>query len=187
MTRPYASLKSRLAARERLRVEKPGLLETAVALILAPGKRGPEALLIRRAERADDPWSGHAALPGGRREAGDRDRLAVAVRETDEEVGVALGAESLLGALDDLHPNTPSIPPLVISPFVFGLAERPKTRLSDEVAETFWVPLADLPACAGSAEVRVRERQFRVPCFKPGGLVVWGLTYRILSGFLPLL
>jgi 8-oxo-dGTP pyrophosphatase MutT (NUDIX family) len=187
MTRHYESLKSRLASRERRRVEEPCLVETAVALILVPGARGPEALLIRRAERADDPWSGHAALPGGRREPGDRDRLAAAVRETREEVGVALGAESLLGALDDVRPRTPSVPPLVISPFVFGLDARPETRLSDEVAETFWVALEDLPASAGSADVRVRERELRVPCFKPGGLVVWGLTYRILSGFLPLL
>ena len=35
-----------------------------------------ELLLIRRAEHPLDPWSGHIALPGGRRDPGDPDRLA---------------------------------------------------------------------------------------------------------------
>jgi len=59
-----AAAKIRLAARPPAVVERPGLMETAVALILTPGERGLEALFIRRAERADDPWSGHIALPG---------------------------------------------------------------------------------------------------------------------------
>jgi 8-oxo-dGTP pyrophosphatase MutT (NUDIX family) len=183
----YGALKSRLAARVPLRVEKTGVMETAVALILAPGARGPEALLIRRAEREGDPWSGHVALPGGRREAEDADRLATAVRETREEVGVELPASVLLGPLDDLHPSTPRLPALVISPFVFGLDARPRTRLSDEVSGVAWVPLAELRACAGKAEIQLRGAPLQVDCFRTGGLVIWGLTYRILSGFLPLL
>ena len=167
-------------------MEGPGLVETAVALILVPGARGFEALFSRRAERAEDPWSGHMALPGGRREPGDADRLATALRETAEEVGVALGPDALLGVLDDLHPRTPTLPPLVIRPFVFGLPRRPRTRLSDEVAAVHWFALAELPAAAGPATVTVRERTLTVPCFKPGGAVIWGLTYRILSGFLAL-
>lgn len=194
MTRPrpkapgdsFVSLRSRLAARTPARVEREGLMETAVALILTPGEKGLEALFIRRAERADDPWSGHVALPGGRREPGDADRLATAVRETEEEVGVRLAPDSLLGALDDLHPRTATIPPLVIRPFVFGLARRPRTRLSGEVAGVHWFALADLPAAAGSAEVAVRGTTMTVPCFRPAGTVIWGLTYRILSGFLAL-
>lgn len=161
-------------------------METAVALILAPGRRGLEALFIRRATRADDPWSGHIALPGGRREPGDADRCATAVRETAEEVGVALAAGQLLGALDDLHPATPRVPPLVIRPFVFGLERRPETRLSDEVAGIEWLALDELAGCAGKAVVAVGGEQREVECFRPRGLVIWGLTYRILRGFLPL-
>ncbi len=161
-------------------------METAVALILAPGDGGLEALFIRRAVRADDPWSGHIALPGGRREPADGDRYATAVRETAEEVGVALTREALLGPLDDLHPSTPSLPSLVIRPFVFGLPVRPSTRLSDEVAAVEWVSLEDLGRREGRTEIVVRGERREVDCFLPGGLVIWGLTYRILRGFLPL-
>jgi len=45
----------------------------AVALVLLEGPQGLELVLIKRAERGDDPWSGQIALPGGRYEVGDRD------------------------------------------------------------------------------------------------------------------
>jgi 8-oxo-dGTP pyrophosphatase MutT (NUDIX family) len=183
----YGAIKFRLGARSPLRVENAGVMETAVALILAPGDRGLEALFIRRAERAGDPWSGHIALPGGRREAGDADRLATAVRETAEEVGIELPASALLGPLDDLHPSTPRLPALVISPFVYGLEARPRTRLSDEVSGVTWVPLAELRACGGKTEIQLQGAPREVDCFRTGDLVIWGLTYRILRGFLPLL
>jgi 8-oxo-dGTP pyrophosphatase MutT (NUDIX family) len=161
-------------------------METAVALILTPGERGLDALFIRRAERADDPWSGHIALPGGRREPGDAGRLETAVRETREEVGVELPASALLGALDDLHPSTPRLPPLVIRPYVFGFARRPEARVSDEVAGVMWLPLAELKACAGRSVVHIRGAATEVDCFNCGDVVIWGLTYRIVSGFLSL-
>ena len=161
-------------------------METAVALILTPGPLGLEALFIRRAERPDDPWSGHIALPGGRREPGDADRLATAVRETKEEVDVALPASALLGVLDDLAPSTPRLPPLVIRPYVFGLVPRPDARLSEEVAGVMWLPLSKLASCEGKAVVPMRGETREVECYAYGGVVIWGLTYRILSGFLKL-
>jgi len=175
-----------LAKRRPSLVEKPGLMETAVALILTPGDRGLEALFIRRAERADDPWSGHIALPGGRREPEDADRLATAVRETREEVGLELPADALLGSLDDLHPSSPRLPPLVIRPYVFGFESRPEARVSEEVAGVIWLPLAELQACAGRSLVQIRGIPTEVDGFNCGDVVIWGLTYRILSGFLKL-
>ena len=161
-------------------------METSVALILTPGKLGLEALFIRRAERPEDPWSGHIALPGGRRDPGDADRLATAVRETKEEVDVLLPASALLGCLDDLAPMTPRLPPLVIRPYVFGFEHRPEARLSEEVAGVMWLPLAELAACEGKAVVPLRGESREVDCYASGGVVIWGLTYRILKGFLAL-
>ena len=161
-------------------------METSVALILTPGKLGLEALFIRRAERADDPWSGHIALPGGRRETGDADRLATAIRETKEEVDISLPVSALLGALDDLAPSVARVPPLVIRPYVFGFASRPVARLSEEVAGVMWLPLAELASCEGKAVVPLRGDTREVECYAYGGVVIWGLTYRILSGFLKL-
>jgi 8-oxo-dGTP pyrophosphatase MutT (NUDIX family) len=160
-----------------------------VAAILSPGPDGLELLLIRRAERAGDPWSGHMGLPGGRREPGDADLLETALRETREEIGVDLPRPALIGALDDLHPRSPTLPKVVIRPYVFALDRRPDARASAEVAQVCWVRLADLPKSAGRAAVKIMDSYVEVPCFQcaglPDGLVVWGLTFRILSGLLP--
>src|SRR5688572_27389789 len=95
-------LAERLALWRQTVDDDPALIWAAVAIIIAPD---PDAiLLIRRAERAGDPWSGHMALPGGRREPGDLDLLATAIRETSEEVGIRLGSEQLVGTLEDVVP-----------------------------------------------------------------------------------
>jgi 8-oxo-dGTP pyrophosphatase MutT (NUDIX family) len=56
----------------------------------------PEVLFIRRAERKRDPWTGHIALPGGRRDPEDRNDEAAAVREAMEEVGIDLSRNHAL-------------------------------------------------------------------------------------------
>ena len=50
----------------------------------------PEILFIKRANRVGDKWTGHVAFPGGRRDPEDDSDLAAAIRETQEEVGIAL-------------------------------------------------------------------------------------------------
>ena len=67
----------------------PEAREAAVALVLRD-RGGLEVLLIKRAEIDGDPWSGHMALPGGRRDPDDTDLLATAIRETEEETGIVV-------------------------------------------------------------------------------------------------
>lgn len=140
--------------------------------------------------REGDPWSGHIGLPGGRREPGDADLLATAVRETREEIGVNLPPAALLGSLDDVRPSTPTLPALMIRPYVFAVEARPEAGVSSEVAASYWVPVDSLHAARAETTVPIRDKNVVVPCFKvpglPDGLVVWGLTYRILNGLLPL-
>lgn len=56
----------------------------------------PEVLFIKRAGRKGDRWSGHVALPGGKRDPPDADDLVTAIRETKEEVGLDLTSEDCL-------------------------------------------------------------------------------------------
>jgi 8-oxo-dGTP pyrophosphatase MutT (NUDIX family) len=62
-----------------------------------------EALFIKRTARTGDPWSGHVAFPGGKRDAADASDRAAAEREVAEEVGLDLlqGPFLCLGRLDD--------------------------------------------------------------------------------------
>lgn len=178
-------LRARLKSRAPARIEEPGTIETSVALVLAPRATGPELLFIKRAERAEDPWSGHIALPGGRREPGE-DRLATARRETLEETSLDLSAAELLGELDDLHPRTPVLPPVVIRPFVFTVPSRAATSCSAEVSECLWLGVSELAASSGTARVPIRGELREVEAFVVDGRVIWGLTHRILTQLLEL-
>ena len=162
----------------------PVLRWAAVAVVLVP--EPDSLLLVRRAERSGDPWSGQMALPGGRRE-GDEDLLFTAIRETEEEVGLILPPEALVGVLDDMAPRTPVLPPIAVRPYVFRLPRRaPVDRISEEIAATHWVPLANLlnEEFYANAEVMVRSQQMLVPAFRLEEGTVWGMTERILSDLL---
>jgi 8-oxo-dGTP pyrophosphatase MutT (NUDIX family) len=158
----------------------------AVAVILAP--EPDSVLLIRRAERSDDPWSGHVGLPGGRLDPIDPDLRATAMRETVEEVGYVLPHGGFLGVLGDVWPRTPLPRLIVVRPFVFALPSRPPVSLSDEVADAFWIPLAEFqrPEIYRETLIRVREQELAFPAYHLEQGVVWGLTERILTPLLAL-
>jgi 8-oxo-dGTP pyrophosphatase MutT (NUDIX family) len=156
----------------------------AVAVILVPD---PDALLlIRRAERSGDPWSGHMALPGGRQDPAEPDLVTTAMRETAEEVGLTLRPEQLVGTLDDVVPRTPSLPPIAVRPYVFALDRRPSLRLNTEVAAAQWVPLDLLlhPDNYHSVRLEIRGESREFPAYRLDDTVVWGMTERIISSLL---
>jgi 8-oxo-dGTP pyrophosphatase MutT (NUDIX family) len=188
-----ARLARRLAARSGAQLEAEGLTRyAAIALVLRLGAADePELLMIKRAEYEQDPWSGHIACPGGRMDPTDRDLEQTAIRETWEETGVDIAAHGLtLGTLDDISPRTPTLPPLVIRPFVAVVASDVSIIKSLEVAEAFWVPLSAIRETTSwvRAMVRIRnvgEREEDV--FRHGDYTVWGLTHRALVQFVALI
>lgn len=184
-----SAIAGRLAARTPVR--GPAAPFASVALLVAPLGFDPaspdlQLLLIERAEREGDPWSGHMALPGGRIDPGDAHARAAAIRETREEIDVRVGEPDFLGELDDVYPRERQFQDLVIRPFVFAVRSEPTLALSDEVAKALWVPLAELTACACEAEVDYRGGKISVPAYRCGPHVVWGLTHRIVSGLIEL-
>ncbi len=169
-------------------VDAPEALPAAVALILIE-RQGLEALFIKRAARIGDPWSGQVALPGGRYEPEDRDLITTAIRETREETGVELSHAERLGALDDLYPRTPTLPPVRVRPFIFVIPTAPPITASTEVERAFWVPLAQLtePGVRRDVKLIVRGEPRIFPAYDLGEDVIWGMTERILTPFLTLL
>lgn len=164
----------------------------AVAVVLRDGENGVEVLLVRRAVQAGDPWSGHVAFPGGRKESGDRDTVATARRETLEETGLDLSAARKLGGFSgELSWTRYRARFLAIEPVVFGLLSPapPMLTLSREVVRTFWVPLSVLTSGRhdGTTPWHLGWLTVRLPCWQVEGETVWGITHRLLSRFLKLL
>ena len=167
----------------------------AVALVL----RGPagmadpavgdcEVLVIRRSDSPRDPWSGQMALPGGSMDEVDDGLVATAVRETHEETGLSLdGRRDLRGRVETARPMGVRLPVITIWPFVFRAAPDAAARVgSPEVASVHWFRVADLADEGNRGSYPWREGGLvrRFPCIELEGRVIWGLTYRILTGFL---
>ena len=162
-------------------------LQAAVSLIVR-GRDELDVLLIKRARHERDPWSGHMALPGGRWDAQDQTLLATAVRETHEETGIDLDLHGVhLGRLGGVAPMSVQLPPLTISPYVFGVPQNTPARVaSPEVDAVHWIPLKVLraPETRASVEIPLPGGPRAFPGLRVAGEVVWGLTYRIITDFL---
>ena len=183
-----APLVARLATRVPREADVGPLVRRAAVAAVLRVTDAPELLLIKRAEHELDPWSGHMAFPGGRHEEGDASLTETAIRETLEEVGLDLAAGRLLGQLDDLAPVTRTLPPMLIRPFVALVAPDVRIQPSDEVAATFWVPLAQLRAQASQIQYahQVNGVVSHYPAYAVGPHAVWGLTERMLRQLLSL-
>lgn len=163
-------------------------IRAAVTLILRkrPGEvGGVEALFVRRARVEGDPWSGHVALPGGRADTEDADLLDTARRETLEETGLALDRDDCLGRLAEIHPRSPHLPPICVTPFVAWLDGDREVTLNHELTGYVWIPISALSDPRYRSTL-VREvpsvREF--PSIDYEGHVIWGLTFAILEDFL---
>jgi 8-oxo-dGTP pyrophosphatase MutT (NUDIX family) len=164
-----------------------GGTRAAVALILATGPAGLQVLFIKRAVNPLDPWSGNISFPGGKVENGDGDPRATAEREALEEIGIDLQQSHYLGHLANVSGS--SIP-VHVSCFVYLFNEIGPFRLrGEEVADAFWVSLADLadPRRRGEKVVRFDGRTLQHPGVTlpyPGEPALWGLTYRLVMALL---
>jgi 8-oxo-dGTP pyrophosphatase MutT (NUDIX family) len=152
----------------------------AVAVVLHDAA-APRVLLMKRAERAGDPWSGHISLPGGGYQASDGDLRITAIRETREELGIELDGARILGNLSPLHPMTSGPSGIEVTPFVFATEVALEPECGPEALAAFWLPL-DLAASGaldGTYTWPASNRTF--PSWTYEGHVIWGLTRRILD------
>ena len=184
--------------REKLRAHRRGPIviedraHASVAIVFREGPDSAEVLLIERAEREGDPWSGHMAFPGGRLEPGDASSRSAARRETFEEVGVELASAEYLGRLDDIAGNPRTHPTLVVAAHAFFLEQDQRFALEPrEVQDAFWFPLSSMLEASRATEFVIAERPgTRFPGIlvgRPERHVVWGLTFRFLENLMAVL
>jgi 8-oxo-dGTP pyrophosphatase MutT (NUDIX family) len=112
--------------------------------------------------------------------------VETAIRETREEVGIQLTRAHLVGGLDPVVPQTRSLPPIAIWPFVFLLPDRPCLTLNSEVASASWVEVDQLlqPTTHGPVRLKLGGDVRLVDAYQVEPGVVWGITERILTALL---
>jgi 8-oxo-dGTP pyrophosphatase MutT (NUDIX family) len=150
---------------------------TAAAVLLPLFEKDGEAhvWLVRRPTSMRS-HAGQVAFPGGKSDASDASLLVTALRETEEELGIARGSVDVLGALDD----TLTITGFTITPWVGWLACGAQVQPNpSEVARAFAPPLRSfLDPPSGVAPWRG---------WTVDGEVVWGATAAIVDDFVRLI
>jgi 8-oxo-dGTP pyrophosphatase MutT (NUDIX family) len=167
-----------LSVEDALTIDVSGRTDAAV---LVPLYRSGGKLHAVFTKRRDDlrRHPGEISFPGGRYDEGERDLLATALREAEEEIGLPADAVEVLGALQP----TPTIATgYAVYPFV-GMIEpgRAWTPSAGEVADVLELSLGDL--LAGYARRRLVRRglPIRTDTYLVDDHLIWGATARILA------
>ena len=176
-------LVKRLHAQSRRKLAIGGFSEAAVLVpVIQRGKHVCLGYTLRPDDMPTHP--GQISFPGGRHDPGDKDLTATALREINEELGVAVKDIEVIGKIDDVPtPVGFVITPVVgwlRNPAVFSIDER-------EVAEYFEVDVKELSS-PGNFKHRGQRQiagvSYPVPEFHVDGRLIWGATARITRNLL---
>lgn len=176
------ALRERLEMFRRSQIFIDGFSRAAVLVPLLQVHENVEVLLTRRTDEVDT-HKGQISFPGGMIEASDPSPEHAALREAEEELGLAPSAVTTIGLLDDHATPTG----FVITPVVGLLHGIPPLAPNPrEVAEVLRLPLAFF---ADRTKVRREQREFRgqmhdVWFYDTGTHVIWGATAAMIRSLL---
>jgi len=128
--------------------------------------------------------AGEISFPGGRRDPGDADLSATALREAEEEIALDPAAVELVGALP---PYSTFVTDYLVHPFVGLVAHPRELGLEPNPAEVETVLTFSLGLLRDGYEMRRLVRRgvaLHTPAYEADGRVIWGATARILSDLL---
>jgi 8-oxo-dGTP pyrophosphatase MutT (NUDIX family) len=158
-------------------------VDAAVLLPLYGWPDGPGLVFTER--RADlRRHAGEISFPGGRRDPGDADLSATALREAQEEIGLD-PARVELG--ESLPATSTFVTGYRIHPFVGHIPHPTELSLEPNPTEVETVLTFSLDALRESYAIRRLVRRgvaLHTPTYEVDGHLIWGATARILSDLL---
>jgi 8-oxo-dGTP pyrophosphatase MutT (NUDIX family) len=160
----------------------PGLLREAAVLMPLVDRRPELTILFTRRTLHLTQHAGQISFPGGRREEGDGNPVETALRETQEELGIAPQAVEILGRMDPYETRTGFLVTPVIGLLGADVAVTPDRR---EVEEVFEVPLAFLlnPLHHQRHSVVRDGRTYHFHAMPYRDYYIWGATAGMLINF----
>ena len=159
---------------------------TRPAAVLLPILEAPEPSVIFTRRTDDLPrHAGEISFPGGLPHAEDAGLRETALREAEEELGLAPAAVDVIGALPPVHTFVSGI---LIVPFVGMLAARPAlTPNAGEIAEVLEYSLARLAHAEVEVEFPRGDRVYQGFAYEMEGNTIWGATGKILHSLIEIL
>jgi 8-oxo-dGTP pyrophosphatase MutT (NUDIX family) len=162
-------------------LDAEGLKRAAVAVTLLESDdgSGETAFVLTRRGRDLRTHKGQYALPGGRCDEGES-AVAAALREVEEELGLRLSADDVLGMLDDY----PTRSGYLITPVVIWVEQtRPLLPNPEEVASVHRIPLAEIARAGAIDFITIPESQRRVIRIRMNGSLVHAPTAAVIFQF----
>jgi 8-oxo-dGTP pyrophosphatase MutT (NUDIX family) len=155
-----------------------------VLILFGEGPRGPDVLLLRRADTLGS-HAGQVAFPGGGVDKTDDGPVATALREAEEETGVDPSGVRPLAVLPEL---VLAVSSFAVTPVLAHWQEPSPVHAVDpgETAAVARVAIADLVDPANRFLVHRAGTPIQTPAFAVDGLFVWGFTGGLLSALLSL-
>jgi len=151
----------------------------AIALIGSEGVAGGMAFLLTRRAAGLRSHGGQWALPGGRSDAAET-AVETALRELDEEIGLRLGPDSVLGVLDDY----PTHSGYLITPVVVWAANDAELRPNpEEVASIHRIPVDEIAADDAVDFVSIPESERRLVRVRINGDRIHAPTAAVIYQF----
>lgn len=194
MTNPLPGISSQLKMATMRRLIKEGKVvvpddvrKGGVLALFYPSNGTIYIVFIKRNEYPGV-HSGQISFPGGGWEEGDKDMVATALREAEEEIGVDRLEVTPIGNLTELF-----IPPsnFLVTPVVGYANERPDFSPDpEEVDRILEVSLDELLDKKTMQEQEITifpDVRIKVPCFYIEGCVIWGATAMMLSELLDII
>ncbi len=171
------------------------LLDAGAASELQPGEQVPAAVLVPLYAQAGElrvvltrrrsdlrRHAGEISFPGGRRDPEDETLKDTALREAEEEIGLARAEVTLVGALER---TSTFVTNYAIHPFV-GVLEGQRTwqPSASEVDAVLEPSLREIRAGRTRTRIERRGIAFETDAYVFDKQLVWGATARILEGLL---
>ncbi len=157
-----------------------------LAAVLAPVIQAPVPSLVFTERSANlSRHAGEISFPGGLLDEGET-LAAAALREADEEIGLAAASVELIGALPEVHTSVSGI---LVVPFVGFLDEPPVFAVSDgEIAQVMTFPISRLSEAERLVDYDLEEgRTWRGWAYEVDGHNIWGATGWILHRLLEII
>ena len=152
--------------------ERPSQGMSAVLVPFLPGKDGPRLLFLRRSDHLRH-HAGQVCFPGGMMEPGDGGPLHTALRETEEETGIAPSQVEPLGILAPEYAVVSGTEVIPVVGIVKGVTE--------ETQGACLVDLKDFSHTPATKTVMLEGIPHEYPEYPlDNGWVIWGVTARIL-------
>jgi 8-oxo-dGTP pyrophosphatase MutT (NUDIX family) len=185
--RPLVGISGVLDSKTFTRFSPPNGSSTraaAVLILLGEGPKGPDVLLLRRADTLGS-HAGQVAFPGGGTDAGDGGPVGTALREAEEETGVDPAGVRPVAVLPELFVPVSGF---AVTPVLAHWVKPSPVRAVDfgETASVARVAIADLVDPANRYQVQRAGAGWKGPVFEVDGLFVWGFTAGLLSVLLTL-